>query len=96
MAMRHLFTVALLVLGACLGAMTKEISLYRLPPPEYGQAPKAIEALDEVNALRKAKGMKPFLRDDQLTEGAKAVASYRAERLCRKHTRSDFAFSQQV
>ena len=90
--MRHLFTVLTVLLGAILGAEVKEVLLYRLPPPEYGQAPKAIDALDEVNAVRKAKGLKPFIRDQGLTEGAKAVASYRADHLCRLHTQNDFAF----
>jgi hypothetical protein len=48
------------------------------------------EALDEVNAVRAARGLKPYLRDPQLTAGAMNVADFRAQRLMAGHTSNDF------
>lgn len=49
------------------------------------------EALDEVNAARASRGLRPFLRDDQLTVGAASAASFRAARGMAGHTQNDFA-----
>lgn len=49
-------------------------------------------ALDEVNALRKAKGLKPYLIDSGLQLGAEKCADYRAAHLIEGHTRNDFRF----
>jgi hypothetical protein len=49
------------------------------------------DALDEVNAARAARGLRPFIKDDDLTAGAINVADYRAERLMAGHTANDFA-----
>jgi len=51
----------------------------------------AVEALAEVNALRRARGLRPFVFDEALTRGALNVARFRAERLIEGHTRNDFA-----
>lgn len=51
-----------------------------------------MEALDEVNAVRAKRGLKPFIRDDGLTEGAMNVAKYRANHLIAGHTHNDFSF----
>jgi len=48
------------------------------------------DALDEVNAARAARGLRPFIKDDDLTAGAINVADYRAERLMAGHTANDF------
>jgi hypothetical protein len=48
--------------------------------------------LDEVNAKRAARGLRPFLRDDGLTQAAKACAEYRAAHRLFGHTSNDFAF----
>lgn len=56
-----------------------------------GVARAAQDALDEVNAARAARGLRPFVRDDSLTKGAKNVAEFRAERLIAGHTGNDFA-----
>jgi len=55
------------------------------------QSSESIDALDEVNAARVARGLKPFIRDDNLTAGARNVAQFRAERLCAGHTSNDFS-----
>jgi hypothetical protein len=49
------------------------------------------DALAEVNAARAARGLRPFIKDDQLTAGALNVADFRAERLMAGHTSNDFA-----
>lgn len=48
------------------------------------------DALAQVNALRKARGLRPFVRDDGLTRGAKHVAKFRADRLIEGHSANDF------
>lgn len=50
------------------------------------------EALAEVNARRKAIGLRPFACDEGLTLAAEAAAKYRADRLNPRHTQNDFAF----
>ena len=49
------------------------------------------DALHEVNALRAARGMRPYIRDDGLTQAARACAAHRAERRIAGHV-NDFAF----
>jgi len=56
-----------------------------------GSSRAAEDALDEVNAARTARGLRPFIRDDGLTAGAKNVADFRAARLIAGHTGNDFA-----
>src|SRR5438045_1115060 len=51
----------------------------------------AEDALDEVNQTRAMRGLRPYVRDDNLTAGAKNVADYRAQRMCTGHTANDFA-----
>jgi hypothetical protein len=48
------------------------------------------DALAEVNAARAARGLRPFLKDDNLTAGAINVAEFRAARLMAGHTANDF------
>jgi hypothetical protein len=50
------------------------------------------DGLDEVNAQRAARGLRPFVRDDGLTQAARACAQYRAAHLMFGHTSNDFAF----
>lgn len=50
------------------------------------------DGLDEVNALRAARGLRPLLRDEALTAGAQACAAARAARFQFGHTSNDFAF----
>jgi hypothetical protein len=49
------------------------------------------EALDEVNATRAARGLRPFVRDHHLTLAAASCAEFRAARLIEGHTANDFA-----
>src|SRR5438552_14610123 len=49
------------------------------------------DALAEVNAARAARGLKPFIKDADLTAGAINVADFRAARLMAGHTGNDFA-----
>jgi hypothetical protein len=48
------------------------------------------DALEEVNAARAARGLRPFIKDDDLTSGAINVADFRAARLMAGHTIDDF------
>jgi hypothetical protein len=50
------------------------------------------DALDEVNAKRMSRGLRPFLRDEGLTQGARACAAFRANHGLFGHTSNDFAF----
>lgn len=50
------------------------------------------DALDEVNAARAARGLRPFVRDEGLSEAAKAAADFRALHRIEFHTSNDFAF----
>lgn len=61
----------------------------QIPHPDR---PLAIDALNEVNLLRASKGLKPFLKDNSLTQGAMKIALYRAHYHIKGHTRNDFAF----
>lgn len=87
---------ALLPLLACTASFVAGCKAHEnnwlIDRPEFGSVPEAHDALDEVNVARKAKGLLPYLRDDGLTKAAKAAASYRADRLCAGHTKSDFKF----
>jgi uncharacterized protein YkwD len=49
------------------------------------------EALDEVNATRAARGLRPYVRDANLTSAATVCAEFRAARLIAGHTANDFA-----
>ena len=53
--------------------------------------PRSAEALDEVNAIRTARGLRPYVRDGNLTSAATACAEFRAARLIAGHTSNDFA-----
>jgi hypothetical protein len=48
------------------------------------------DALAELNAVRAARGLRPYIRDDNLTAGAINVADFRAARLIEGHTANDF------
>jgi hypothetical protein len=52
---------------------------------------RAEDALEEVNAYRAARGLRPFIRDDGLTQAAQGCADYRAERGITGHC-NDFSF----
>jgi hypothetical protein len=54
-------------------------------------AATSADALDEVNAVRAARGLRPFARDDNLTRAAAGCAEFRAARLMAGHTSNDFA-----
>ena len=53
---------------------------------------RADDALDEVNAARAARGLRPFIRDEGLSQAAAACAEFRASYLLFGHTSNDFAF----
>jgi hypothetical protein len=52
----------------------------------------ASDGLDEVNAKRAARGLRPFIRDEGLTQAARSCAAFRAEHGLFGHTGNDFAF----
>lgn len=50
------------------------------------------DGLDEVNAKRAASGLRPFIRDEGLTQAARACAAFRAQYGMFGHTSNDFSF----
>lgn len=54
--------------------------------------PGAVDALDEVNAQRAARGLRPYLRDEGLTRAAAACARHRAANRIAGHCSNDFSF----
>jgi hypothetical protein len=48
------------------------------------------DALDELNAMRAARGLRPYIRDNNLTRAAIGAALYRAERRIFGHCPNDF------
>ena len=50
------------------------------------------DGVDGVNAKRAARGLRPFVRDEGLTQAAFACASARAQQGLFGHTANDFAF----
>jgi hypothetical protein len=55
------------------------------------------DALDELNAKRAAKGLRPYIRDEGLTRAARACAAFRAQHRLFGHVeggRGDFAFAE--
>ena len=56
------------------------------------KAPSAQQVLDEVNAARAARGLRPFLLDENLARAASDCAAYRARHRIEGHTSNDFAF----
>src|SRR5262245_26779899 len=69
-----------IILGACVALLAV-----------VGRASAWEDALDEVNAVRVARGLHPFAKDDNLTRAAAGCAEFRAERLMAGHTANDFA-----
>lgn len=57
----------------------------------FSSARSADDALDEVNAARAARGLRPFVKCPDLTAGALNVADFRAARRITGHTANDFA-----
>ncbi|MCE9563474.1 MAG: hypothetical protein K8U57_15650 [Planctomycetes bacterium] len=50
------------------------------------------DGLDEVNAKRASRGLRPFVRDEGLTHAARACAQFRATNGLFGHTSNDFSF----
>lgn len=50
------------------------------------------DALDQVNAARARRGLRPYIRDENLFRGALSCARARAANLIRGHTQNDFAY----
>src|SRR5262245_54901178 len=50
------------------------------------------DGLEEVNTQRAARGLRPYVRDESLTQAAQRCAAFRAERGLFGHTSNDFAF----
>ena len=70
---------------------TPEIQAALAPVSTTASTATWAEALDEVNAARAARGLRPFVRDQYLTLAAASCAEFRAARLIEGHTANDFA-----
>lgn len=62
--------------GTCLNGQCACVQM--APVPVTASAPMAGDALDQVNAKRARLGLRPFIRDEGLTQGAVACAKFRA------------------
>jgi hypothetical protein len=61
-------------------------------PEEVRGVATAQQVLDEVNAARAARGLRPFLLDENLARGASDCAVHRARHRLDGHTSNDFGF----
>ena len=77
----------LVVLTALVLALPAAAPAQQLQPVATAQ-----QVLDEVNAARAARGLPPFLLDENLARGAHACAIYRAQNRMDGHTPNDFSF----
>lgn len=94
--------LALIVIAAAVPGCARETVVVPVPTPAPAPRPPrphhphrrpcAVEAIVEVNEARARRGLRAFQHDAKLTEGAKAVSEYRAERLIAGHARNDFDF----
>jgi hypothetical protein len=71
-------------------AVTNRVPQAARPAP--AESDQAGDGLDEVNAKRAERGLRPFLRDESLTRAAFGAARFRARHLLFGHTANDFAF----
>ena len=72
---------------------TEYVSNYTPAAASYDQSGwSAFDGLDEVNAKRAARGLRPFIRDEGLTQAARSCAAYRAGYGMFGHTSNDFGF----
>jgi len=62
------------------------------PAQDIQPVASAQQVLDEVNATRAARGLPPFMLDENLARGATACAVYRAQHRLDGHTSNDFGF----
>jgi hypothetical protein len=62
------------------------------PAKDIEKVATAQQVLDEVNAARAARGLQPFILDENLARGATACAVYRAQHRVEGHTRNDFSY----
>lgn len=81
----------------CPGGVCPVPGTVPVPAPKASGTPMvsqggAVDALDHVNNLRRARGLRPFLRDDNLTAGALACVQTRASRRRPGHSANDFSF----
>lgn len=84
----------LIVLCSC-APISEDSTPVPLEKPQPSFNPPSFEALEEVNAARIARGLKPFQRDKGLTQGAILAASFRARHGISGHTQNDFSFLPQ-
>jgi uncharacterized protein YkwD len=62
------------------------------PAQDVKPVASAQQVLDEVNAARAARGLRPFVLDENLARGATACAVFRAQHGLEGHTSNDFGF----
>ena len=62
------------------------------PAADLQHVATAQQVLDEVNTQRAARGLRPYILDENLARGAAACAVYRAQHRIEGHTSNDFGF----
>ncbi len=83
--------------GDTVTMIPSEGKMYRVScKPEEAEAVRQswsiVDALDEVNAQRTSRGLRPFQRDHHLTLAAASAAKFRAAHHMAGHTANDFAY----
>jgi uncharacterized protein YkwD len=77
---------------AAKGDQPSRAAYYAGPDGSGSTAASGVDAIDEVNAARAQRGLRPYARDEGLTQAARDCAAFRAARLIQGHTASDFNF----
>lgn len=77
--------------GSCAVPSALPTALPDATPAAFASS-AAGDGLDEVNAKRAARGLRPFVRDEALTRAAHACAEFRARHGLFGHTTNDFGF----
>lgn len=67
-------------------------SSYQSSQSSYESSSVSTDPLSEVNELRARRGLRPFIRDEALTQAASRCAGVRAMHRLFGHTNNDFSF----
>jgi uncharacterized protein YkwD len=87
----RLLVLSALALATPAPALAQDVRL-AAPASDVQVVASAQQVLDEVNAARAARGLPPYLLDENLAKAATACAIYRARHGMDGHTSNDFGF----
>lgn len=83
---------AVVVTGSCQSAPQALPAPQPAPPAKPVVDAAAIDALDQLNAQRATRGLRPYLRDENLMIAARSAAVFRMRLRMHGHTANDFQF----